>query len=275
MENQSYYPATPQAPDLMRDFFDGVTSYGKALQLIRRHRLWYYVYVPGIISLILGSSLLYSGYLLSDDFAFMLYEAYPENWIGHNLMENITKVFSWIILAASGFLLYRVLLIAFVAPFMSPLAAKIQEIQTGRAVYDPPFFSFTNFRLILRGAFLSLRNVTKELWFTFWLLLLGFIPIFNLAAPFLILMVQSFYAGFSNMDYTLEKYYGISGSKKFASQYRGLTLGNGVTFIGLLSIPVLGLFFAPALSTAAGAIATVNRVDAPVKTVKQLESDFI
>lgn len=275
MEQSTQYPVVYQKPDFLTDFFQGITSYRKAWNIIRRNNLWYYVIIPGIISLILGGSIAYSAYLLSGNITNLLVDFYPEHWWGVNLIGKIATIFSWLILGASGFLTYRFLLMAFVAPFMSPLAAKVQAIETGKPVYDPPFFSFTNFRLILRGAYLSLRNVFKELWFTLWLLLLGLIPVFNLAVPFLIFAVQAFFSGFGNLDYTLEKYYGIAGSKKFTREYRGLAIGNGAMFLGLLSLPIVGLFFAPALSTAAAAIETVKRIDAPVKTVKQLETDFI
>jgi CysZ protein len=275
MEQSKTYPAIQQKPDFATDFFQGITSYGRAWGIIRRHKLWYYVFVPGIISLILGSSIAYSAYLLTGSVSSLLVDWYPEHWWGVNLVSKVATIFSWLILGASGFLTYRVLLMAFVAPFMSPLAAKIQEISTGKPVYDPSFFSFTNFRLILRGGFLSLRNVLKEVWYTLWLLLLGLVPFFNLATPFLIFSVQAFFTGFGNLDYTLEKYYGIAGSKKFVGQYRGLAIGNGTMFLALLAVPVLGLFFAPALSTAAATLETVRRIDAPVKTVKQLEADFI
>ncbi len=263
-----------QDPDFFRDFTSGITSYGKAFQLIARHKLWYYMVVPGIASVLLGLSILYSIFILSDNVSALLTSVYPSTWWGAGIVANIAAVFSWILLGITGILGYRIILMALVSPFMSPLAARIQSELTGLPVYDPPFFSFTNFRLILRGATLSLRNVLKELWYVVWLLLLGLIPVIGWFSAIAIFFVQSFYAGFGNLDYALEKYYGIAESKKFAARYRWLAVGNGAAFLTLLAVPLIGFFVAPALSVAAATIESVKRINAPMKNVKQLE-EFI
>jgi CysZ protein len=261
---------------MLRDFFDGIMSYGKAFKVIALGRLWSYIMIPGIISLILGGSIAYAAYLLAEDLSLNLILAYPNNWWGFDLFQAISYGVSWILLAVSGLFVYRVLLMGLVAPFMSPLAARVQEYVTGQPVYDPPFFSVTNFRLILRGIYLSLRNVSKELWFTFWLILLGFIPVFGFIAPILLFLVQAFYAGFGNLDYSLEKYYNVKDSKTFSQRYRWLAIGNGATFLTLLTVPVLGLFFAPGLSTVAATLETMKRVDVPLIDLKEAkQNDFI
>lgn len=263
-----------QKPDFFRDFTDGIISYGKAYRLIAQHKLWYYMVVPGIASVILGLSIIYSAYLLSDNVTALLTVFYPETWWGASIVANISAVFSWILLGITGILGYRIILMALVAPFMSPLAARIQSELTGVPVYDPPFLSFTNFRLILRGATLSIRNVLKELWYVVWLLILGLIPVIGWFAAIAIFLVQSFYSGFGNLDYSLEKYYGIAESKKFAARYRWLAVGNGAAFLTLLAVPIVGFFVAPALSVAAATVESVKRIDAPMKNIQQLE-EFI
>jgi CysZ protein len=259
---------------MFKDFTDGVVSYGRAWRMIADNRLWYYVLMPGLISLILGASIGYSAYLLHHDVANYITMTYPQQWLGSSIIAHIANYLSWFALAVTGFLTYRNILMALLAPFMSPLSARIQAIETGKTVYDPPFLSLTNFKLILRGLVLSFRNLLKELWYTLWLLLLGFVPILGLIAPFLIFMVQSFYSGFSNLDYTLEKYYNVKNSKAFSQHHRWLAVGNGSVFLLLLAVPVLGLFLAPALSTVAATLEAVKRVDVPLKNLK-VADDFI
>ncbi len=263
-----------QKPDFFRDFTDGIISYGKAYRLMSQHKLWYYMVVPGIASVILGLSIIYSAYLLSDNVTALLTAVYPETWWGASIVANIAAVFSWILLGITGILGYRIILMALVSPFMSPLAARIQSEITGVPVYDPPFLSFTNFRLLLRGAALSLRNILKELWYVVWLLILGLIPVIGWFSAIAIFFVQSFYSGFGNLDYSLEKYYGIAESKRFAARYRWLAVGNGAAFLILLAVPIVGFFVAPALSVAAATVESVKRIDAPLKNIQQLE-EFI
>jgi CysZ protein len=253
------------------DFADGVTSYAKALNIIFKLRLWSYLVIPGFLSLALGSSIAYGVYTTSSGFADLLSGLYPIHWYGASLFVKLSSVASWLILGVMGLFSYRVLLMAIVAPFMSPLAARVQAEVLGIPVFDPPFFSWTNVRLILRGAVLSLRNMMKEMWFTFWLLLLSLIPPFGLFVPFILFGIQAFYSGFGNLDYSLEKYYGIAESKKFAQNHRWLAVGNGTVFLTLLAVPVLGLFFAPALSTVAATLESIKRIETPLKNVKELE----
>ena len=253
------------------DFADGVTSYGKALVIIFRLRLWSYLVIPGLLSMALGGAIAYGVYTASGEFAHFLSALYPVHWIGASVVGGISTLASWLILGVGGLFSYRILLMAIVAPFMSPLAARVQGDVLGVNVYDPPFFSWTNLRLVLRGAILSFRNLMKEIWFTFWLLLLGLFPPFTLIVPFVLFAVQAFYSGFGNLDYSLEKYYGIAESKKFSEKHRWLAIGNGTVFLTLLAVPVLGLFFAPALSTVAATLESMKRVDAPLKNVKELE----
>ena len=261
-------------PNMLRDFTDGIVSYGKAYRLIATHKLWYYMVVPGIASVILGLSIVYSVYLMSDNVSTLLTLIYPKSWWGASIVAHIAVVFSWILLGITGILGYRIILMALISPFMSPLAARIQTEITGIPVYDPPFFSFTNFRLLLRGAALSLRNILKELWYVLWLLVLGLVPVIGWFSTVAIFFVQSFYSGFGNLDYSLEKYYGIAASKKFAARYRWLAVGNGAVFLTLLAVPIIGFFVAPALSVAAATIESVKRIDAPLKNIQQLE-EFI
>jgi CysZ protein len=259
---------------MFKDLADGIFSYGKAWRIIAENKLWYYVMMPGLISIILGGCIGYSAFLVHNDVSVYLTELYPVSWYGHGLVERFAHIMSWFALGVAGFLTYRNILMGLLAPFMSPLAARVQAIQTGQPVYDPPFLSWTNMRLILRGLFLSLRNLIKELWYTMWLFLLGFIPIIGLIAPFLIFFVQSFYAGFSNLDYTLEKYYNVKNSKSFAKRHQGLAIGNGMVFLLMLTVPILGLFFAPALSATAATLEAVKRIEEPLKNLNAAE-DFI
>ena len=118
---------------------------------------------------------------------------------------------------------------------------------------------------------LNLGNLFRELSYTLLLLLLGLIPLFAPFTALAILGVQAYYAGFGNLDYTLEKFYDSREARRFAQRYRYLAIGNGLVFLGLLALPIAGLFLAPALSTVAATLATLKRVDVPARSVQALE----
>jgi CysZ protein len=109
----------------------------------------------------------------------------------------------------------------------------------------------------------GLRNWIKEFFFTVGLLLLGLVPLLGyVTAPF-IFIIQAMYVGFSTMDFTLGRYFSINGSIDFIRKNLGFSLGNGIAFMLIIMIPVVGLFFAPTLGTAAATLKAVPRVYRP------------
>ena len=75
-------------------------------------------------------------------------------------------------------------------------------------------------------------------------------------------MIQAYYAGFGNADFTLERRrYKVNDSVRFMRQNRALALGNGAGFLLLLLIPVVGLVLAPGLGAVAATIDSVEAID--------------
>jgi CysZ protein len=76
----------------------------------------------------------------------------------------------------------------------------------------------------------------------------------------MIFLVQAYYAGFGNMDYTLERHYGYKESIQFVKRNRGLAIGNGVLFIAMLIIPIIGVILVLPLSVAASTTETIRLI---------------
>ena len=73
-------------------------------------------------------------------------------------------------------------------------------------------------------------------------------------------MVQSYYAGFGNMDYTLERHYNYKDSINFVRRNRGIAIGNGLVFIMFLLIPFIGVILVLPLSVTAASLSTVKLI---------------
>ena len=97
-----------------------------------------------------------------------------------------------------------------------------------------------------------------ELLLTIPILLLGFIPIIGLFSTVLLFLVQAYYAGFGNMDYTLERHFKYNESLQFVRNHRGLAIGNGIVFMLFLLIPIIGVILVLPLSVTAASIKTVE-----------------
>ena len=100
-----------------------------------------------------------------------------------------------------------------------------------------------------------------ELLLTIPILLLGFIPVIGLFSTVLLFLVQAYYAGFGNMDYTLERHFKYNESLQFVSNHRGLAIGNGIVFMLFLLIPVIGVILVLPLSVTAASVKTVEALE--------------
>jgi CysZ protein len=243
----------------MQSFLHGATTYLTGLQLIAKHRLWLYFWMPVLLSLVLGLMVLRTAYGLSDDMGGWLVSFYPFEW-GSATVAKIAAVMGGVSLVVFTLLIFRYIIMAIAAPFMSLLSEKLEQ----KIYPDRPQTSFSFGKMLgdlLRGIRIALRNIVRELFLTILLLFLGIIlPFLSPLIPFLIILLQAYYAGFGNFDYTLERRFGVRESVRFVKQNRLLAMGNGVVFV-LLLMTVVGFLFALPLGAAAGALVTLEELE--------------
>ena len=103
-----------------------------------------------------------------------------------------------------------------------------------------------------------MRNLVKELLITIPILLLKFIPVVNIFSTVLLFLVQAYYAGFGNMDYTLERHFKYRESINFVGKNKGIAIGNGIVFMLFLLIPVIGIILVLPISVTAASKETVE-----------------
>lgn len=244
---------------MLTDLLKGISDYLKAFELINKLRLWKYVFIVGVLSILLGIGLLYSSYFLLDTFSASLERLYPFEW-GKEYLAIAIKYLGLAILFLTGIFFYKYLIFIIFVPFLGPLSEKIEEHLTGRKAG----YSFLNvtrlIKDIFRGLRISMRLIYKEMLWLILLFFLGLFPPFTPFIPFLAFIIQSFYAGYGNFDWALERFYNVRGRISFVSQNRSLTLGNGISFMILLSIPIVGFFLAPVLSVGAATVSVIEKL---------------
>ncbi len=242
----------------MGTFLEGVTAYLRGLQLLGKHRLWFYFWIPVVLSLILGVAVLRTAWGVSDDIGDWLISFYPWEW-GRGFIEQMLNIMSGLTIVVLTLMVFRYLIMGLASPFMSLLSERLEA----KMYPNSPAVPFTIGRFfsdLMRGLRIALRNIIRELFFTILLLLAGvLIPILTPFVPILILLLQAYYAGFGNMDFTLERHMGVRQSVRFVRRNRMLALGNGVVFVFLL-MTVVGFLFALPLGTAAAAVVTLDRL---------------
>ena len=253
---------------MLNDFFDGVKSYGKAFSVISEMRLWGYVLVPGIISVLLAMGIGTTAWYLSEPIGSWLLSWYPFEW-GSIWLGKFSNFVGGALVGLGGLIVYKHLVLAISSPFMSPLSQKVEERMTGNYTNYKGFQINRAIKELFRGLYIAIRNIIRELFYVAILFFLSFIPVVGIIATFLIFLVQAFYAGFGNIDYTLERHKSVYQSVRFNRRYRGLAIGNGTVFLLLLMTGV-GFLIAPPLAAVAGTLESVKRLE-PVALPEEAE----
>jgi CysZ protein len=233
-------------------------DYGRALPWLFRPPLFRYVFWAGLTSLLLGGALLAWGLSLADDAGRALLSLYPFE-AGQETVAKIASAASGLLIVLLILFLYRYVAMVIMSPFMSALSEALEASLTGRQ--PTPVGWRGALSDLLRGLRVSLRNLWRELLYTLLLLLVGLLlPVLgNLLSAVAVFLVQAYYAGFGNLDYTLErKRLGLSESVRYVAAHRGMALGNGTGFLLLLFVPLLGVLLAPALGAAAATISCLR-----------------
>lgn len=240
---------------MIKNILKGINAYTGTFALISKLKLWKYFFVPIIISIITATIIGVSAYALSDNIGRLIAKIWIWDW-GKEIFTSISSVIGAIAILAIGLIVYKHIIMALSAPFMSPVSEKIEMHLTGIDNQERRKTSFKE--QLWRGIRINLRNLLKELLISIPLLLLKFIPGVNIISTLVLLLIQAYYAGFGNMDYTLERHFNYHDSIRFVRKHRGIAIGNGIVFILVLFIPFIGIILVLPLSVTAASLKTVN-----------------
>lgn len=238
---------------MIKSILKAIKAYGGTFGLINKLGLWKYFAVPMAISFFTAVLIGFSAWGLSDNLGSFISKIWFWEW-GAETFRIISDFIGALIIIALGIILYRHIVMALSAPFMSPVSEKIEKYLYGT---NHSHRNTSNAEQLWRGIRINLRNLLLELFLTIPLLLLSLIPILNIFTTILLYLVQSYYAGFGNMDYTLERHFKYPESVKFVRQNRGLAIGNGIVFMLVLLIPLVGIILVLPLSVTAASTETL------------------
>lgn len=238
---------------MFKDIFKGIGYYKGSLGLINELNLWKFFLIPVGISVLVALGIYFAADGLSDYVADYLMQSWSWSW-GRETMHAIFEVMAFLIILLAGFLVFKRVVMALSAPFMSPISERIEEHITGNKVNSGASFM----ELLLRAIKVNMRNLFLELVWTFLLFILGFIPVIGLLGAPILFFIQAYFIGFGNMDYTLERHMSFNKSVAFVQKNRGLAIGNGIVFAVILLIPIIGFLIAIPFSVTAATVATVD-----------------
>ena len=239
---------------MLKNVFKGIRAYGGTFKLISKLGLWKYFGVPMLISFLTALLIGFAAYGLSDNVGGLIAKAWVWEW-GSQTFRTISDFIGGLLVVAVGLILYKHIVMALSAPFMNPVSEKIEAHLLGEKLQHRK----TSFGAQLwRGIRINVRNLAMELFLTVPILILAFIPVIGILSTVLLFLVQSFYAGFGNMDYTLERHFTVSKSIRFVKNYSGVAMGNGIVFMLMLFVPIVGIILVLPLSVTAATTETVR-----------------
>jgi CysZ protein len=239
---------------MLQNIISGMKAYFGVFDLISKLKLWKYFIIPMIISVVTATIIGFSAYGLSDNIGNFITKIWVWDF-GKETFNFISNFIGGLIILILGLIVYKHVVLALSAPFMSTVSEKIEIHINGSLRHTHRKTSFQE--QLWRGIRINIRNLVKEILITMPILLLKFIPVVNIFSTILLFLVQAYYAGFGNMDYTLERHLNYRESVNFIAKNKGVSIGNGIVFMLCLLIPVLGIIIVLPLSVTAASLKTV------------------
>jgi len=251
---------------MIKNILKGIQAYAGTFKLISKLGLWKYFGVPMVISFFTAILIGFSAWGLSDNLGSFISKIWFWEW-GAETFRTISDFIGALIIIALGLILYRHIVMALSAPFMGPVSEKIEKHLFGE---NHTHRKTSSMAQLWRGVRINVRNLLMELLLTIPIILIGFIPVVGIISSVLLFLVQSYYAGFGNMDYTLERHFKYSESIQFVRRNRGLAIGNGIVFMLMLLLPVIGIILVLPLSVTAASTETLKVLDSAMSHQKKI-----
>lgn len=242
---------------MIKNILKGLGSYSQSFSLINKLKLWKYFLIPMIISLLIAVAVFLSIYKLADNIGRWIASLWPWD-TGLETVTSISTFVGGLAILVLGFILYKHIVMALSSPFMSPVSEKMERHLFPESHLNIEQRKTSNTQQLVRGLRINMRNLIYELLITIPLLVLSLIPVVNFVTTPLIFLVQSYYAGFGNMDYTLERHFNYRESVRFVKDSRGYAIGNGIVFTLLALIPVVGVIIVLPISATAASKTTLE-----------------
>ena len=242
---------------MVRYFVNAIRAYFGAIKIIHTLNLWKFFTIPICISISTGVSIFTTAYFFSDNLGQLISKLWAWEW-GAKTIYSISTAISAVLIITFGIIVYKHVVLALSAPFMSPVSERIESHMYQNYKISNNDTSF--WQQLIRGIKINMRNLAKELCIVILLLIVSFIPVVGIASTVLIFITQAYYVGFGNMDYTMERHFGYQESVHFVRNHRGMAIGNGAVFMILLFIPFIGFIITLPLAVVAASRVTIKEI---------------
>ena len=242
----------------MSEFVAGMKDYWRALALVREHRLWAWLILPGLISLAYFPGVIAGSYFFVGDVETYLRDHWLPGFFKQRAFSIVITAALWLLALYVGFMLFRNVILIVYAPVLGYMSAQMEEkLNAGSARTVPPVKFLHAAMRVVGMSLLSLLLSVASLFFGIVLLVIPLLG--GLLMTVFLTVSQMFLAGHGFLDPTFERHgYGVRHSIRLARRNRWRTMGCGGGFLLLTAIPVIGWFLGPTVGVLAGTISALE-----------------
>ena len=253
---------------MLQEIIIAVQSYFKAHQFIRKHKLWKWIIIPGIIYTILFLVSMYFFFKTANSFnEWLSLKTGLKTWLDRvdsgllGFLFTIAALTLLIIQLMLYFSLFKYVWLILGSPVFAYLSEKTHSILQHK---EYPFSFRQLLKDMVRGIQMAIRNALWQTVYLLSILLLSLIPVAGLATPLIALMIECYFYGFSMLDYSCEqRKMNASDTIYFIGNHRGLAIGNGLAFYLIHLLPFVGWVLAPAYAVIAATM-SLHEINRPV-----------
>jgi CysZ protein len=251
-------------PILLKEIIIAFQSYAKAHHFITKHKLWKWILIPGILYTILFCIGMYFFVESSNTAVTWLSQfAGIGRWLHRQQSLALSYLFMMgemmvrLVLLFFYFSLFKYLFLIIGSPVFAYLSQRTEALINGK---EYEFKAEAVLHDMRRGIRLAIRNSLWQTVYTISILILSFIPLIGWITPVVSTFVESYYYGFSMLDYSCQRHnLSQSAAISYISQHKGLAIGNGLVFYGMHFVPIVGWVLAPAYAVIAATISLYHQ----------------
>ncbi len=244
---------------MLKEIITAIQAYYKTHRFIIKHRLWKWILIPGILYMLLFAAGIYFFFTSSSTVIEWMFlktgvkgwmDKWNETWLRFLLIFG--RIMIHLVFLMFYFSLFKYVFLIIGSPVFAYLSEKTEAILEGK---DFPFSLTQLLKDIVRGIRIALRNLLWQTVYAASIFILAFIPVVGWITPLISLLVECYFLGFSMLDYSCERHkLTTSQSIAFIGKHKGLAIGNGLVFLLMHIIPVLGWVLAPSYAVIAATI---------------------
>ena len=244
---------------MLKEIVISIESYFKAHAFIRKHKLWKWIIIPGIIyALLFAVSMYFFSRSANAAIEWLTIETGLQHWLNRlqdswiGFLFTVGGIMLWLIMMLFYFSLFKYIWLIVGSPIFSFLSERTASLIKGEEI----IFNFSDYiREVLRGIRMALRNTLWQTVYILSIIFLSLLPLIGWISPIIAVLVECYYYGFSMLDYTCEREKMSAGkSIDFIGNHKGLAIGNGIIFYLLHCVVVIGWVLAPAYAVIAATI---------------------